>query len=427
MSHSKFGPSSAHKWMLCPASIALSSGLPKTTSPNAEEGSLAHALAEKCLREGLSAIGPDRLKIVDKMPISIEMAEFVHLYVSKCEELSENATSTWVEEKVDLSGVLNIPGEVGTVDFAALTPDRVLTVVDLKYGFNPVEAENNSQAMLYALGMLPLATMLGDVETIRIVIHQPRVSAEPSVWSLSVAELLAFGERARVCAEYANLLCEDVSVIEGEDIIPGVKQCKYCEAGKQGKCEKVFTTAIRATVEDFENLEDTQLAQKIQNTVGTIQAVDPTTQVFLLSEERFQSIYAHVGLLEDLCKVIRNRAYNELMNADGPRFGCKLVSGKRGSRSWDNAIAAETMMKSFRLKTQDMYNLKLISPTQAEKVLMKDHPKQWHKLASIVTQSAGAPTVVPETDPRPRWVRPEVIEFEDISGEGKEKPKPLSL
>ena len=49
--HALLSPSSAKRWLSCPASIALSAGIPEPPeSPYAAEGTLAHAVAESKLR-----------------------------------------------------------------------------------------------------------------------------------------------------------------------------------------------------------------------------------------------------------------------------------------------------------------------------------------------------------------------------------------
>jgi hypothetical protein len=61
---------------------------------------------------------------------------------------------------------------------------------------------------------------------------------------------------------------------------------------------------------------------------------------------------------------------------------------------------AEALLKSFRLRQDEMYELSLISPTTAEKVL-KDSPKRWAKAQEHITRSEGKPSVAPATDKRP--------------------------
>ncbi|MGJ0638236.1 DNA polymerase [Xenorhabdus bovienii] len=74
---------------------------------------------------------------------------------------------------------------------------------------------------------------------------------------------------------------------------------------------------------------------------------------------------------------------------------------KQGNRAWGVEADAEAMLKTFKLKQDQMYTKKIISPPQAEKVLKKDSPKKWAKLESLIIRSNGKPTVAPDSDPRP--------------------------
>ena len=84
--------------------------------------------------------------------------------------------------------------------------------------------------------------------------------------------------------------------------------------------------------------------------------------------------------------------------------GWKLVQGKQGNRAWADPKQAEQMLREvFRLPIEDAYDLKVISPTSAEKLAKagKIGPRQWPKLRALITRAAGTPHVAPEADPRP--------------------------
>lgn len=56
----------------------------------------------------------------------------------------------------------------------------------------------------------------------------------------------------------------------------------------------------------------------------------------------------------------------------------------------------------MRLKKEQMYDFKLISPTTAEKLHKAGElgARQWPKLQALIVQPEGKPSVAPESDPR---------------------------
>ena len=125
--------------------------------------------------------------------------------------------------------------------------------------------------------------------------------------------------------------------------------------------------------------------------------------------------YAAVDIIEDWCKAVRAEVERRLLHGT-PVPGFKLVQGRKGSRVWANADEAEALLKALKLKQDEMYERKLISPTTAAKVL-KEAPKKWERVEALITQSEGKPSVAPESDKRPALVlTPVVDEFEDLTG-----------
>jgi hypothetical protein len=109
-----------------------------------------------------------------------------------------------------------------------------------------------------------------------------------------------------------------------------------------------------------------------------------------------------VALVETWCKAIRAEVEKELL-AGKAIAGWKLVKGKMGNRKWSDPTEAENMLKSLRLKVDQMYDLSLISPTSAEKLANSEviGPRQWKKVLPLITRTEGGPSVAPESDKRP--------------------------
>lgn len=66
------------------------------------------------------------------------------------------------------------------------------------------------------------------------------------------------------------------------------------------------------------------------------------------------------------------------------------------------------MLKAFRLKDDQIYDRKVISPTTAEKLAKAEAigKRQWPKLAALIVQPEGKPSVAPAADPRPPYEPP---------------------
>ena len=271
-----------------------------------------------------------------------------------------------------------------------------------------VDAEQNEQLQLYALGALEQFSMLYDFETVRLFIHQPRLN-HVSEWALTVEELQAFGERAQEAAASVIVMfniaeCDGVNSLPLENFTPGEKQCRFCKA-KGGLCSAEAQARLNAVADDF-----VDLTQQVGE-----QLADAAERVPLLTNEQLADIYSQVGLIESFCKAVCDRVSAEL-NVGHPVPGFKLVTGKQGNRAWSDEEAARALLKDqFRYKTEEVFDLKLISPTKAEKLIKKASPRRWTKVEALITRADGKPTVAPESDPRPALNINPINDFDDVS------------
>jgi hypothetical protein len=397
--HSKFSASASKRWLSCAGSMVLTAGLPDTSSKYADEGTKAHAMAEATLR------GED-YKLTDA---DVDMWGHVSLYVDNIKQYAEGG-ELMVEQKLNYAKYLGLPTEAawGTSDAVIAKGDEI-QVHDLKYGMGEVVSpENNPQMMLYALGALAaFDDLAGPFKRVRMVIHQPRVVKAPQEWDCSVEELLAFGEEAKravhlVKAAEFGVQTKTQAEWEAEYLKPGADQCRWCKA--KATCPKlraevsdaVFAT-VPATAEDFADL-----------------SVPGPAHIAPATEEWLSVTMAKADLIEDWLKAVRAEVERRLL-AGGTVPGYKVVQGKQGNRAWADTAKAEALLKSFRLKVEDMYDMKVISPTSAEKVLAES-PKRWAKAQELITRADGKLSVAPLSDKRPAVkVTPVAEDFTDLS------------
>ncbi|CAB3858501.1 hypothetical protein LMG26854_03343 [Achromobacter aegrifaciens] len=396
--HATLSPSGAERWSTCPASVQLEAGYPDTSSDYADEGTAAHAVAEMALREGKDAMAYKGRRIPMRagktVEVTADMATEVQKYVDYVRDVSAGH-ELLLEQRLDISRW--VPEAFGTSDAVILRTDDELHVCDLKFGRGvKVDAEENKQMILYALGALDQFAVVLDFDRVRMTIHQPRLN-HVSEWAITADELRERGALLKAAADRAYLYVDSETPPMPSDYAPSEKACRFCKAHAAcpAKATEVVVTVsrnVKATPDDFDVIAPQ----------GDMAAPD------------LGVLMSRVDEVEAWCKAVRAETERRLLLGE-PVDGWKLVQGRAGARKWTSEQDAEELLKAMRLKSDEMYDKKVISPTSAEK-LLKDTPRRWAKAQALITKSEGSPSVAPASDKRPALViKPAVDDFDDVT------------
>lgn len=371
MQHALLSASGAHRWMVCTKSPRLEESIEEETSFYAEEGTLAHDLAELKLAKELRYISKQeytkRLKEIRSDPLfTDEMDKATDLHKDFCVERFNEAKATtkdaviMLEQRLDFSPW--VPAGFGTSDTTILSAKK-LEIIDLKYGKGiAVSAYENTQMKLYALGAInQFGFIYEDLEIVHMTISQPRLDSISS-FEMSVKDLL----------EWANTVVKPKAELafKGEGVFIAGDHCRFCKV--KATCRARAEENLKLACMDFQKPP-------------------------LLSDEEVVEVLSKIDELVSWGKDVQEFALGKATNENKQWPGMKLVEG-RGSRKYADEESVVQALTVAGYDSDVIYKKSLNTITTLEKELGK---KTFNELlGSLVTKAPGKIKLVPEEDKR---------------------------
>ena len=358
--HAVLSASGAHRWLNCLPSARLELEFVNNESSAAAEGTAAHALCEHKLKKALH--------MRSKRPVSVynsdEMEEHSDAYVEFVMEQLELAKQSCtdplilIEQRLDFS--CYVPQGFGTGD-CIIIADKKLHIIDFKYGMGVlVDAVDNPQMKLYALGALEIYDSLYDIEEVSMTIFQPR-RENVSTWTIRVEDLKAWAEK--------ELKPRAKKAYDGEgEYLPG-EWCTFCRA------------AVKCRARAEEKLKLAQSEFKLPP---------------LLTDSEIEEVLSKLSDLTKWANEIIAYATDAAVNHGKEWHGFKVVEG-RSVRKYKDEDAVAEVAKANGYK--DIFRQSLITLTEMERLMGKS--KFEKILGDLIYKPPGKPTLVPLSDKRP--------------------------
>ena len=356
----------------------------ESTSPFAQEGTKAHAVAELKLRKEIGEINEFSYKAQREAlgEIPKEMDDATDFYVDAvmteyyAAKKLDSTAEMCVEVRLDMSRW--VPECFGTSD-VCIVSDLSLVTIDLKYGQGvPVEAKENYQLRLYALGAYDSFSSIYAFQHIKGMIVQPRLGSVTEEVN-TVEDLLSWADT--VVKPAAELAWQGLGEFHAGD------HCRFCN--------------VKAICRE-----------NVLNSLSVIQNMFDSPDV--IDEDRLNRMLPFLDSAKQWIKDVEDYVYKAALN--GKRwYGYKLVQGKKPARSWTNETEViDQLARAGYTEDQYLEAPKLKSVSSMEKELKK---KAFSAiLGKYVFQGEPKLQLVPESDSREEY-SPAELDFGDLVNE----------
>jgi len=377
--HALLSASGSKKWLTCTPSARLEETFPDESSEYAKEGTLAHDCVEWAARfHYFKEPVPEHVNTPEKRRAAgytDAMVEAAGIFLEKAREITDPMDAKGVpytvliEKKLDYSSWA--PDGFGTGDLV-IVAGHCIWVRDFKYGQGVVvEADENSQMMLYGLGAYnELSFSYDEITEVDLGIVQPRLGHYPS-WRTTLDNLLSWGASIKDKAEAA---------FWGEgDFVPG-SHCTECFCRARFTCKARAEANLAMATEEFGDM--------------------PASMT--LTPEQIASLLPRLPQLRKWAEEIESSALKAAVE-HGVKFpGYKLVAGKSNRIIADKSTALIRLVANGYPKEEVQSEPALLGITALEELL--GGAKGFNELlGDLVVKPPGRPTLVPAADKRPEW------------------------
>ena len=384
--HSRFGASSAYRWMACPGSVRLSEGAERIETEYAFEGTMLHEIAATILEAWRRGDSLDEDAVAAQARLNREQRDVVATYTRAVRDeehllsLSGDEPQVLIEQRFSLPGLH--PEFFGTGD-ATIYTRSALRIFDLKCGRGvAVETDKggtlNSQLGYYALGALEKIGWnvslngiipprgMENMTDIEIVVVQPRLGGVKRR-KVAITELLDLAEDLVFAAKLAD---EPNAPLKAGD------WCRFCPA--RAACPALRSRVLDEARMDFatgdivspDQLEGAELARALKN----------------------------ADLMEMWVRAIREHARHQLSTGRAVP-GFKLVE-RRGNRRWKDEGAVFQELQRSGLRSVEYAETSLKSPAQVERAL-KSAGIDGAWMDELIERGSAGSALVPDSDTRP--------------------------
>ena len=363
--HAVLSASASKRWLTCTPSARLEATLPELKKPAgsfdySQEGTMAHSLAEVKLRHHYGQIGFEEYSrecdIIKATPYyNEEFEEYVDNYVLYVRSQIGEGDTPLFEQRVDYSDWA--PDGFGTADVVVLSKHKV-RVIDLKFGKGiPVEAKDNSQLRLYALGAWSkFKEDYPDIKEVEYTIVQPRLDSITSDGT-SIAKLV----------DWANYFVKPKAkkAWAGSGEFVAGDHCQFCRAKATCRARSDFV-----------------------NEVAALEFREPS----LLSDDEIELAFSRASDLKKYVSDLESYFTDRAIEKGVSPKGYKLVTTKTHRRITDEPLAA-TILLDKGFKTEEiMEPASLKSIAKLEKLGKKGYVSDL--LSVLVVKPEGSPKLV---------------------------------